>query len=922
MAEVHETANASIDKRSDVDDKPVLSKFWLGEIAASKKRDETWHKRADKVIARYRDERDQDRYADSERRANILWSNTETLKSALFQSLGNPDVRRRFPKKGADDKAARQAALSLERSLSYCSDAYDAESQIEACIEDYLLPGRGSGWVVYEADVAEGYGEEEDAGQEAPNGKVRANTLGAPSIFPTPGVGPSTFGQNGVNGSGNGYGQQSMLPTGPQINNQSVKLCHVFFKDFLTSAGRKWSDVWWVARGHDYSRDELKKYWPKHAEKIPLNQSVSGYNNTAKGSKEEEDTFKRARVWEIWDKSKKERVHVAEEYDLILDNTPDPYKLKDFFPTVEPIYGVKTTSSLTPIPEYTLYQDQAEELDILQTRLCRITDALKRRGVYDASAEGPDNQLATLAHAGDNQFVPYRNFAALMEKGGLAGVFMTEDLKPFAMVLEGLSAREQALLQKIYEITGISDIIRGASNPNETATAQKIKGQFGSLRLQKRQKRIQCFIRDLYRLKAEIIAEHFTREQLVEMTSIDMPLKAEQEQAKMMLAAIQQREQQAKMMAQGPPQGGPPQQGAPMNGGVPPPNGGGMPGGPPQPMMPPAPPPVSPQVMEQLIATAKAVPWEDIQAILRSDQRRGYKVDIETDATNALDSETEKQQRIEFITAMGTMLSEALPMIAQAPPPAAAALVTLLKENAMFAATAFKAGRTMEEAYEDAFTKLEELAKSQASQPPKPSPEEAQLKADMEMKKADLQFQQQSKQMEFQFKQAEAQQSAQIEQRKMEHEAKLKEQELQHTMQIETFKAQQESQLQQYKAEQDMQMRSREFEAQQIMAERQSAMDAQRADRDFAMQDRKQGQTEAAGFRKEGFEREKFDRAMEQSERKIAVDAGIGGTPPAPDDSGVQAQLAQLSEQVEQLTQMLAMMMGGGQSQQAAQMGA
>lgn len=839
MAENYDIANASIDKRKDVDDKPILSKFWLGEIAAAKKRDARWHERADKVIARYRDEREQEGRENTERRANILWSNTETLKSALFQGIGNPDVRRRFPKKGQDDRVARQAALTLERGLSYCSDAYDADSQIEACVEDSLLPGRGTGWLVYEANVYEGDGyEEKTEGEES---------------------------------------------AGPEITAQSVRIDHVFFKDFLTSAGRKWSDVWWCARGHDYSRDELKRYWPKHAEKIPLNVSVSGFDDTKKkGSKEEADTFKRARVWEIWDKSKKERVYVAEDYKVVLETTPDPYRLKDFFPTVEPLYGVKTTSSLTPIPEYTLYQDQAEELDILQTRLCRITAALKRRGVYDATMEGADQQLSQLAYADDNQFFGVRNFAALMEKGGLAGVFQTEDLKPFAMVLEGLSTREQALLQKIYEITGISDILRGASNPNETATAQKIKGQFGSLRLQKRQKRIATFIRDFYRLKAEIIAEHFTREQLSEMTGIEMPMKSEQMQAKAMLDEIQKREAQAKQMAQ---------QGA---GAVQ------------------APPPVPPDVMQKLIETVKAPTWEEIAAILRSDQRRGYKVDVETDATNAMDSETEKAQRIEFITAMGTMLGESLPMIAQAPPPAAAALITLLKENAMFAAAAFKAGRTMEEAYEDAFTKLEEMAKAQANQPPKPSPEEMKLQAEAK-----------SREDELAFKKEEAEQTRQLEQQKAAHAAQLEEFKAQKDAELAQFKAEQEAQLRQYQAEQDMQFRAREFDMKQAMTERQSVIDAQNADRqaamdqansdrDFAMQDRKQGMAEVSAVRKEGFEREKFDRQMDQTERKMAMQ---GEAAPSGGGGGgaVQAQLTQLTEAVQQLQQMLAALMGGGQ---------
>lgn len=114
-----------------------------------------------------------------------------------------------------------------------------------------------------------------------------------------------------------------------------------------------------------------------------------------------------------------------------------PYKLRDFFPCPEPIYAVKTTGSLEPIPEYTLYQDQADELDAITTRLYRLVDALRRRGIYDASAEDDGKTLGQLAYAGDNEFLPYKGFAALMEKGGLAGVFQSENLEPIIKVVQG-----------------------------------------------------------------------------------------------------------------------------------------------------------------------------------------------------------------------------------------------------------------------------------------------------------------------------------------------------------------------------------------------------------------------------------------------------------------------------------------------------
>jgi len=82
-------------------------------------------------------------------------------------------------------------------------------------------------------------------------------------------------------------------------------------------------------------------------------------------------------------------------------------------------------------------------------------------------------------------------------------------------------AREQ-IKQTIYEITGISDILRGQTQASETATAQNIKQQWGSLRIQSKQAEIQRFARDLFRLKAELFASKFEPQVLQMMTGIQI----------------------------------------------------------------------------------------------------------------------------------------------------------------------------------------------------------------------------------------------------------------------------------------------------------------------------------------------------------------------------------------------------------------
>lgn len=684
---------------SDKPPKGDSAKFWQSELTAAGKREKTWRDRAKRVIDRYRDERD--KHQSSERRTNILWSNTEILKAVLFQDIGNPDVRRRFPKKGKDEKAARTTALVIERALSFTTDDYDVKAQIECVVEDHLLAGRGQAWLVYDAELIEGNPDlkDDDDGSETKAVKVAS--------------GPNDDDE----------------PEPIDIADQSVRIEHVYWEDYRTSAGRKENDIWWKARKHLYTRKELKLYFPEHGAFVPLDAEPT--DTPKKTHVDSEESDKRAVVWEIWDKSERERIYVSEGYDYILKKDDDPYKLRQFFPCPPSLYGVKTTSSLVPIPEYTLYQDQCEELDTITTRLNRLIDALKRRGVYDSSLEGADNQLSQLAYAEDNQFLPFKGFSGLMEKGGLKAAFQTEDLSPIIEAVSGLYQQRAQLMQTIYEVTGISDVLRGSSNPNDTATAQRIKGQFGSLRITTRQAKVQEFVRACYRLKAEIVSEHYTREKLQDMTGIDMPMQSEIDQANQQLAMVAQiqQQQQAAQASQQPPQGA---QG---------PGGPGMPPGAPQgaPTLPPGaaqapqPPPMpmpSPDAIQEMQDIVKCVAWEDIESILRSDDRRGYKIDIETEDTANFDEQEEKQNRVELLNTMQPVLQNVQLMIQQSPD-----MLPLAREIMMFTIKGFKAGRQLEETFEDAFNELG----NRPPQPPPPNPDMA--KVGIEKSKADAEIQ-------------------------------------------------------------------------------------------------------------------------------------------------------------------------------------
>ena len=451
------------------------ARYWRKEIEIATEAEKSWRGRAEEIMRLYRDDRNVQgagRVLAGGKRFNILWANTETLRPALYARTAKPDVRRRFRD---ENPIARQAATLIERALSYCVDTYDIDRVMEAAVQDTLLVGRGVVWLEYRPVMAS-----------------------------------QTVPEMGMDG-------QIAMVEREYIAEQKLMPVYVPWQDFRVSPARTWTEKRWVARRHLLDKKELKKEFPKHPD-VPLDWKPEGSDYR----EEERDERARAVIWEIWHQDKRERVWIANGYDEVLDREDDPYGLEQFYPLPEPMYGVQMSGSLVPVPEYTLYQDQASELDELTARINKLVKALKRRGLYN----GAIKELAQLADSDDNQFVPVADYATLMEKGGLAQAFQTEDLTPISNVLGGLYTARNQVMDEIYQITGISELLRGVAEKGETATSARIRGTFGSLRLKERQQKVQRFVRDLYRLKAEIIAEHFDPQILQTMTGLQVDPQA------------------------------------------------------------------------------------------------------------------------------------------------------------------------------------------------------------------------------------------------------------------------------------------------------------------------------------------------------------------------------------------------------------
>lgn len=464
-------------------------RHWLKRIERAGVREEKWRDRAKKVVKRYRDERET---REGNGKFNVLWSNTETLKPTLYSARPNPDIRRRWRQ---PDPVSSAVALSLERGVEFFMDTQPFDGVMARVVEDYLLPGRAIARVRYRPVFT-----------TPPPVRVPLMRAGDVAIDQNGQEMDVAFEENGVP-----FGE---IQEEDELNYEEVEVEYVPWASARLGPGKTWQDIDWIAFRHEMDRDEnIENFGARIGKKIALN-----YTKEGEPESDGEDG-KCAEVWEVWDKVNREVLFVSEGYsDAPLELKEDPLNLKDFFPVPEPLYSVRTNESMIPVPEYTLYQDQAEELDEITARINNLVDAMRVRGVYDAAMQ----ELEQLLMGDDNKLIPVENWRALTEKGGMDGVISWMPIEQMAKTLAQLYVQRDQLLTTIYQITGISDIQRGATDPRETRGAQQLKAQFSSLRLRPRQDAVQAFVRDLVRIMAELIAENFSAQTLSQMTGVQV----------------------------------------------------------------------------------------------------------------------------------------------------------------------------------------------------------------------------------------------------------------------------------------------------------------------------------------------------------------------------------------------------------------
>lgn len=305
-----------------------------------------------------------------------------------------------------------------------------------------------------------------------------------------------------------------------KITDQRVVIDYVYWEDFLWSPCRVWEERRWTARRvyMDYGA-LIKRFGQDLADKVPLNYRPMQANMSLypTSSTPTHQAIQTACIYEIWDRLDKRVYWLCKDYSEILDEKDDLLALVGFEPCPKPLLANITTSNTVPRPDYYFVQDQYTELDNLNNRISLLTKAVKAVGVYDSSASGIQRMLQ---EGVDNIMIPVSDWAMFAEKGGVQGAVDWLPLDKVVQALQRLYEARESTKAQIYELTGISDIVRGASKASETLGAQEIKAKFASVRIKDTQDEIAQFASELLRLKAEIMVKHFDPEILKRKSNI------------------------------------------------------------------------------------------------------------------------------------------------------------------------------------------------------------------------------------------------------------------------------------------------------------------------------------------------------------------------------------------------------------------
>ena len=466
----------SLESRKDFKETPGDQYiYWQRELGASDRQLRQFRKLGTKIVDRFlggaskHDGGSEGGSRSGTFRLNLFHSNVVTLQGMLYVDLPQVVVKRRFD--DANDDTGRVASTIMQRLLTndIQENGKEYECILKAVLQDRLLPGLGVARVRYEVET-------------------ETDPLSGEEV----------------------------------VSFENAPIDYYHWRDVSWGWGRTFTDIPWIGFRTWMKKDAIReRFGDEAADGIQLkDESVVGSNKQEEQTSTEENSpWKKGEIWEIWDKTTRKIVWMSPGYDKVLETQDDTLELTGFYPCSPFLVANQTTSLYVPVSDFYLAQDLYNEVDVLQTRISIITEAVKVVGLYDKSSMDIKRMFK---EGTDNELIPVDNWALFAEKGGISGQIDWVPIEEISSTLLRLRELRDEAIGLLQQVTGMSDIMRGELGGQYEGVGQsQLKAKFGSVRVQALQDDLAKFASDLLQLKAEVISRHFEPETIARRANLE-----------------------------------------------------------------------------------------------------------------------------------------------------------------------------------------------------------------------------------------------------------------------------------------------------------------------------------------------------------------------------------------------------------------
>lgn len=450
----------------------------------------------------------------------IYFSSVKTIQPALYSRTPVPVIEKQFD--DVKDELGRLGAVMLERLSKYLMRACPFDRTMYHTRDTYIHSGRATTRVFFEGkvneDVARTYYE-------------RRDVEGQPGFFDEQGNLPEEGAELREDEEGKVYAEK----VSESIDYMRAELLPVFHRDILhTPNARTWEEVEWIAFHSMMSKPDVKD---RFGEEIAAKVKYSGYDEEREQSKEKKNTQdKYLSVWEVWCKRTQKVYWVTDCYaDDFLDEKDDPYEMEGFFPCAPFMLGTVGCDSLYTVADYAQLRPLIAQLHAAADRMRRLFRSIKKRGLADGSVP----ELQELSNESEGDFLFVNNFKELIGDGGIEKLVKFFPTGELVEAIQTMAQITEVFEQKFNEVLGIPDILRGNSDPRETAAAQQMKGQYASLRFSATQREFQRLVRDSIQMMCDLALRKFPAEKLAEIMGVQLMSPEEQQAFPVVLQMLQ-----------------------------------------------------------------------------------------------------------------------------------------------------------------------------------------------------------------------------------------------------------------------------------------------------------------------------------------------------------------------------------------------